>query len=70
MKTMQKTFRIEGMMCEHCEFHLKKRLESLAQVDKAVVSYKSGTATVELNNDIDDSVIKKAIEEEGYTFIS
>lgn len=70
MKTMQKTFRIEGMMCEHCEFHLKKRLESLAQVDKAVVSYKSGTATVELNNDIDDSVIKKAIEEEGYTLIS
>ena len=69
INTMERTFKIEGMMCAHCESHVKKSLESLPQVDEAVVSYKSGTATVKLNNEIDDSAIKKAIEDEGYTFI-
>ena len=29
---MEKTIQIEGMMCQHCEMHVKKALEALPQV--------------------------------------
>ena len=34
-KTMTKTMKIEGMMCEHCEARVKKCLEALEQVEEA-----------------------------------
>ena len=37
--TMQKTIKIEGMMCGHCEATVKKALEALPQVQSAQVSH-------------------------------
>ncbi len=65
-KTMEKTLKIEGMMCGHCEMHTKKALEALDGVKKAEVSHKSGTAVVTLEKDISDDVLKKAVTDEGY----
>ena len=63
---MEKTMNIEGMMCAHCEMHVKKALEALPQVDEAVVSHEQGTAVLRLNADVSDETLKNAVEAEGY----
>ena len=64
--TMEKTMKIEGMMCEHCEARVNKTLEAIPQVDAAEVSYKAGTAVVTLNAEVGDDVLKKAVEDQDY----
>ena len=63
---MKKTLTVEGMMCPHCEARVKKSLEALPQVDEAVVSHEAGTAIVTLNAEVDDEVLKKAVEAQDY----
>lgn len=69
-KTMEKTMKIEGMMCGHCEATVKKALESLDGVTEAVVSHEKGTAVVKLSGDVSDDVLKKAVEDKDYTVVS
>ena len=64
--TMTKTMKIEGMMCGHCEARVKKVLEALPEVDAAEVSHEAGTAVVTLNAAVDDSVLKKTVEDQDY----
>ncbi len=68
-KTMTRTVRIEGMMCAHCEAHVKKALEALDGVTAVSASSKDGTATLESTCELDTSSVKAAVEEAGYTFI-
>ena len=63
---MEKTMKIEGMMCGHCEARVKKSLEALAEVDEAAVSHEAGTAVVTLNAEIADDLLKKAVEDQDY----
>ena len=63
---MEKTMKIEGMMCEHCEARVKKCLEALPQVDSAKVSHKDGTAVLSLNAEIDNEILKKTVEDQDY----
>ena len=63
---MEKTIKIEGMMCGHCEMHVKKALEALDGVASAKVSHEAGTAIVTLNENVSDEVLKQAITEQGY----
>ena len=65
-KSMTKTLKIEGMMCEHCEMHTKKALEALDGVTKAEVSHKTGTAVVTLEKDVSDDILKQAVADQGY----
>ena len=65
-KPMEKTLKIEGMMCAHCEMHTKKALEALDGVVKAEVSHKTGTAVVTLDKDVADDTLKQAVSEQGY----
>ena len=67
---MKKTLTVEGMMCPHCEARVKKALEALPQVDEAVVSHEAGTAIVTLNTEVDDEVLKKAVEAQDYPVTS
>ena len=67
---MEKTLKIEGMMCGHCEARVKKALESLPEVEKAVVSHTDGTAVVTLNSDLSGNVLKAAVEDQDYKVIS
>ena len=69
-KTMEKTLKIEGMMCSHCEARVKKTLEALPQVEQAAVSHQAGTAVVTLKSPVADEVLKKAVEDQGYTVLS
>ena len=63
---LEKVMEIEGMMCGHCEATVKKALESLAQVDEAVVSHEKNQAIVKLNADIPNDILKKTVEEKDY----
>ena len=65
-KTMKKTLKITGMMCEHCEMHTKKALEALDGVIAVEVSHKTGTAVVTMEKEILDDVLKKAVADQGY----
>ena len=68
-KTMEKTLKIEGMMCGHCEAHVKKALETLDGVTNAEVSHKAGTAVVTMEKEITNDVLKQAVEDQGYKVI-
>ncbi|MDO5439138.1 MAG: heavy metal translocating P-type ATPase [Erysipelotrichaceae bacterium] len=65
-KKMTKELKIEGMMCEHCEATVKKALEAVDGVASAAVSHKEGNAVVELTKDVDNAVLKKAVEDKDY----
>ena len=66
-KSMEKTLKIEGMMCGHCEARVRKALEALPEVEQAVVSHEAGTAVVTLSAEVSDGVLKKAVEDQDYT---
>ena len=63
---MEKTMKIEGMMCPHCEARVKQTLEALSEVESAEVSHKSGTAVVTLSADISDEKLSEAVTAQGY----
>lgn len=66
---MEKTIKIEGMMCPHCEATVKKTLEELDGVIQAEASHVKGTAVVTLEKDVPFETLKKAVEDKGYTVI-
>lgn len=64
----RKTFRIDGMHCEHC----KNRVEEVINDIKGVagkVDLKHGVLTVSYAEDVDDEIIKAKITRAGYTVI-
>lgn len=68
-KPMEKTMKINGMMCGHCSGRVKKVLEALPEVDEAIVSHENGTAILTLNADISDEILKKTVEDQGYEVV-
>ena len=68
--SMEKTMKIEGMMCGYCEARVKKALEALPQVAEAQVSHEKGTAVVKLNAEVSNEELTKAVEEQDYKVTS
>lgn len=68
-KKMQKTVKIEGMMCSHCEARVQKALEALPGVESAKTDHKKGTAVLTLSSDVSDEVIRKTVEDQGYAVL-
>ena len=66
-KAMNKTMKIEGMMCPHCQAHVKKALEAVSGVTAAEVSHEKGTAVVAMSEKVDNAALKAAVEQAGYT---
>ncbi len=64
---MEKTMKITGMMCSHCEATVKKALEAIPEVAEAKVSHEAGTAVVTLSAPVDDAVLQNAVEAKDYT---
>ncbi len=65
--TMEKTMKIEGMMCAHCSGRVEKALNDLPGVT-ATVDLEAGTATVQ--GGADDAALTKAVTDAGYTVVS
>ena len=70
VKIMNKTMKINGMMCGHCEARVKKALEALPEVTEAVVSHETETAVLTLSAPAADEVLKKAVEDQDYEVVS
>lgn len=66
---MEKTVKIEGMMCPHCEARVKTILEEMTEVESAIVSHESGTAVLTLKAELSDDKIKSVIEAQGYKVV-
>ena len=62
----EKTVRITGMMCEHCEAAVKGALEKVPGVRSATASHEAGTAKVILDGEVGDEALKTAVEAIGY----
>ena len=69
-KTMEKTMKIEGMMCGHCEARVKKCLEAVPGVEEAVVSHEQGTAVVRMSAPVADDTLRAAVEAQDYKVLS
>lgn len=67
---MYKTIKIEGMMCGHCEAHVKKALEAVEGVLSAEVNHITGTAKVTLFSPVKDETLKHAVESQSYNVLS
>lgn len=63
---MEKTVKIEGMMCEHCEMTVKKALLAIDGIESAEVSHKRNEARITLSKDVADEVIREAVEAKDY----
>lgn len=63
---MRKQISIEGMSCGHCVKHVEGALMDVSGVEKVEVSLKDKYAIVELKNEVEDSILKEAVEEAGY----
>lgn len=68
--TMEKTIKVEGLMCEHCEASVKKALEGVRKVESATADHKTGTVVLQLSGNVKEEKLKKAVEEAGYTYVS
>ena len=60
---------VKGMMCAHCEAHVKKALENIEGVVSAKPDHESGIVSIETSKEVDAKDIKAAIEEAGYEFV-
>ena len=66
---MNKTMVIEGMSCGHCSSRVEKALNGIEGVS-AVVDLDKKTATVSLEKDVPNDVLRAAVVEAGYEVVS
>ncbi len=64
-----KTFNIEGMTCSSCVAHIEGAIGKLEEVASVDVNLMTKQARVEFNAPIEDTVIKKAVSDVGYTVV-
>ncbi|MCF0151188.1 MAG: HAD-IC family P-type ATPase, partial [Firmicutes bacterium] len=60
---------VKGMMCPHCEAHVKKALEKLEGVVSATADFQAEQVVIETSAPVDEAAMKAAIEDAGYEYI-
>lgn len=60
---------VNGMMCGHCEAHVKKALEAIEGIETAVASHEDNSVTITATSKVDEATIKAAVEETGYEYV-
>lgn len=66
---IEKTLKVEGMMCSHCESHVKQALEKLDGVEEAKADHEKCEVYVKLSKQIPESDFEKAVTEAGYKYV-
>ncbi|WP_455492433.1 metal-transporting ATPase, partial [Butyricicoccus sp.] len=66
---MEKTIKVEGMMCQHCVAHVKKALEGAAAGCNVAVDLDAGKAVVSGKTLPEDAVLTAAVTEAGYEVV-
>ena len=60
--------KVNGMMCAHCEAHVKKALESIEGIKEALASHENNLVTLTCEGPVDEEAIKAAVEDAGYEY--
>ena len=68
--TMKKIIKVDGMMCAHCQEHVRKALAAVDGVQAVSVSLEEKQAEVALSKDVPEQLLKDAVTEAGYTPVS
>ena len=63
---MTTTLEIRGMMCPHCEAHVRKALEGMEGVTVKSVSHEAANAVVETAAPVTEDTFRAVITEAGY----
>ena len=66
---LEKCFKVEGMMCCHCEARVKKALEALPGITEAIPDHTSGTVKIRMSGPVATEEIRTAIEDQDYKFL-
>ena len=66
---MEITVKINGMMCQHCENHVKTALEALDNVTEVTADHTKAQAVIKASGEIDKNAVKEAVEKAGYEFV-
>ena len=69
-KQMVKVLDIEGMMCAHCQAHVKEALEGLEGVTQVEVSLEDKQASVTMAQEISDESLTEAVTKAGYKVLA
>ena len=68
--TMNKTMKIEGMMCAHCTGRVEKALSAIDGVSAVEMSLEGKSATLTLSKEVDNQVLTDAVTQAGYEVVS
>ncbi len=66
---MEITVKIDGMMCPHCENHVKTALEALDNVTEVTADHTKAQAVIKASGEVDKNAVKEAVEKAGYEFV-
>jgi copper ion binding protein len=64
------TYTVTGMTCDHCVRAVRDEVGAIAGVSDVTVELASGAVTVTSDGDLDDAVVRAAVEEAGYELVS
>ena len=60
---------VKGMMCPHCEEHVKEEIETIAGVESVVANHEADLVTINTSADVSESDVKAAVEKAGYEYV-
>lgn len=66
--SFNETIKVEGMMCNMCEKHVKNALEGIDGIISAAADYQTGKVMIQCTKQIPEETIKEAIQEADYTY--
>ena len=61
----QKTFKVDGMHCEHCKNRVEEVINDMPGIS-GKVDLKKGELTVSYAEDVDDDIVRSRVEKAGY----
>ena len=69
-ESAEKIIRVDGMMCAHCEAHVKEALEKIDGVESAAASHESGEVRLALSKEVAAADLEKAVADAGYKLVN
>ncbi len=65
---MEETLKVKGMMCAHCESHVKEALEKIDGVTEAKADHEACEVVVKMSTPVAEDVLAATVKEAGYEF--
>ena len=65
---MEETLKVKGMMCGHCEAHVKEALEKIDGVTEAKADHEACEVVVKMSAPVAEDVLAAAVTDAGYEF--